>query len=59
MIISYYKHEKIRMEEVPEDPSAQNFRHHFTNYHWLRKFPRAFQQSSSRIMMRNLHWCYT
>ena len=23
--------------------SAQNSRHHFTRYHWLRKFPIVFQ----------------
>ena len=75
------KYEKIWLEEVPEDlssnhffsfgktffkVSAQNFGHHFTWHHWLRKFPIAFQA----IIIQNydvyfalelhlLHWCYT
>lgn len=33
----------------------QNFRHHFTWHHWLRKFYIAFSQSQSRITMWHLN----
>ena len=35
------------------------FRHRFTWYYCLRKFPFVFQSIIIRIMRCNLHWCYT
>ena len=79
--LKHNKHGKICVEEVPEDlfckaffpfektffkVSAQNFRHHLTWYHWLRKVRNVFHP----IMIQNydvkfvpvlhfLRWCYT